>query len=86
MLQYSAESERWPTWRRPSTPSARVVHSAGEAPKVGPRIGRNGLLALCLGLLLALVVVFLADALDTRVRSVDAIRETLGLSSSRTFG
>ena len=60
-------------------PSARVVHSAGEAPKVGPRIGRNGLLALCLGLLLALVVVFLADALDTRVRSVDAIRETLGL-------
>ena len=61
------------------TPSARVVQAAGEAPKVGPRTGRNGLLALCLGLLLALVVVFLADTLDTRVRSVDAIRETLGL-------
>ena len=67
-------------------PSARVVHSAGEAPKVGPRTGRNGLLALCLGLLLALVVVFLADALDTRVRSVDAIRETPRSPSSRTFG
>ena len=61
------------------TPSAQVVHPAGEAPKVGPRTLRDGLLALCLGLLLALVVVFLADALDTRVRSVDAVRETLGL-------
>jgi polysaccharide biosynthesis transport protein len=61
------------------TPSAQVVHPAGEAPKVGPRTARNCLLALCLGLLLALVVVFLADALDTRVRSVDPIRETLGL-------
>jgi polysaccharide biosynthesis transport protein len=61
------------------TPSAQVVHPAGEAPKLGPRTGRNGVLALCLGLLLALIVVFLADALDTRVRSVDAIRETLGL-------
>jgi Mrp family chromosome partitioning ATPase len=40
---------------------------------------RNGLLAFCLGLVLALVVVFLADALDTRVRSVDAIRGILGL-------
>jgi capsular exopolysaccharide synthesis family protein len=63
------------------TPSAQVVDpaSAGEAPKVAPRTVRNGLLACCLGLLLALVVVFLADALDTRVRSVDAIRATLGV-------
>ena len=61
------------------TPSAQVVHPAGEAPKVGPRPLRNGLLAFCLGLVLALVVVFLADALDTRVRSVDAVRGTLGL-------
>ena len=61
------------------TPSAQVVHPAEEGPKVGPRPLRNGLLAFCLGLVLALVVVFLADALDTRVRSVDAIRGTLGL-------
>jgi capsular exopolysaccharide synthesis family protein len=59
--------------------SARVVTPAGEAPKVGPRTVRNGLIAFCLGLVLALVVVFLADALDTRVRSVDSIREALGL-------
>jgi capsular polysaccharide biosynthesis protein len=61
------------------TPSVQVVHPAGEGPKVGPRTLRNGLLAFCLGLVLALVVVLLADALDTRVRSVDAIRGTLGL-------
>ena len=61
------------------TRSARVVNPADEAPKVRPRTLRNGLIAFCLGLVLALVIVFLADALDTRVRSVDAIRETLGL-------
>jgi polysaccharide biosynthesis transport protein len=61
------------------TVSVEVVVPADEAPKVGPRTVRNGLLAFCLGLVLALVVVFLADALDTRVRSVDAIREALGL-------
>jgi non-specific protein-tyrosine kinase len=59
--------------------SAQVVNPAGEAPKVGPRTVRNGLIAFCLGLVLALVVVFLVDAFDTRVRSVDTIRETLGL-------
>ena len=61
------------------TPSAQVVREADEAPKVGPRTVRNGLIAVCLGLVLALIVVFLADALDTRVRSVDSIREALGL-------
>ena len=59
--------------------SAQVVQPADDAPKVGPRTVRNGLIAFCLGLVLALVVVFLADALDTRVKSVDAIREALGL-------
>ena len=60
-------------------PSPQVVRTADEAPKVGPRTVRNGLLAFCLGLVLALIFVFLLDALDTRVRSVDAIREALGL-------
>jgi hypothetical protein len=61
------------------TPSAQVDHPAAEAPKVGARTVRNGLLTFSLGLVPALVVVFLADALDTRVRSVDAIRGTLSL-------
>jgi polysaccharide biosynthesis transport protein len=61
------------------TPSAQVVREADEAPKAGPRTVRNGAIAFCLGLVLAIIIVFLADALDTRVRSVDAIREALGL-------
>jgi succinoglycan biosynthesis transport protein ExoP len=61
------------------TPSAHVVRDADRAPKVGPRTVRNGLLAFCLGLVLAVIIVFLVDALDTRVRSVDSIREALGL-------
>jgi capsular exopolysaccharide synthesis family protein len=60
-------------------PSAQVVRDADRAPKVGPRTVRNGFIALFLGLVLALIVVFLLDALDTRVRSVDSIREVLGL-------
>lgn len=61
------------------TPSAQVVREADKASKVGPRTVRNGLIAFCLGLVLALIFVFLADALDTRVRSVDTVREALGL-------
>jgi succinoglycan biosynthesis transport protein ExoP len=59
--------------------SMRVVNTAIEAPKVAPRTVRNSLIAVCLGVVLALVVAFLADALDTRVRSVETIREILGL-------
>jgi Mrp family chromosome partitioning ATPase/capsular polysaccharide biosynthesis protein len=61
------------------TVTVEVITEANEAPKVGPRTVRNTLIAFCLGLVLALVVVFLTDALDTRVKSVDAIREALGL-------
>jgi capsular exopolysaccharide synthesis family protein len=59
--------------------SMKVASPADEAPKVAPRTVRNGLLAVCLGVIFALVVAFLSDALDTRVRSVDTIREVLGL-------
>jgi succinoglycan biosynthesis transport protein ExoP len=61
------------------TPSTQVVRDADRAPKVGPRTIRNGFIAFCLGLVLALIVVFLADAVDTRVRSVDSIRGALGV-------
>ncbi len=60
-------------------PSTQVVRDADRAPKVGPRTMRNGFIALFLGLVLALIIVFLADALDTRVRSADRVREVLGL-------
>jgi tyrosine-protein kinase len=60
-------------------PSTQVVRDADRAPKVGPRTVRNGFIAVFLGVVLALIVVFLLDAVDTRVRSADAVREILRL-------
>lgn len=61
------------------TPTAVVVHEADRAEKVPSTATRNGLLALVLGVLFGLGAVFLREALDSRVRSVDTVRETLGL-------
>jgi succinoglycan biosynthesis transport protein ExoP len=61
------------------TPTAVVVAEPDRTTKVGSQTVRNGLIGLALGLVLGLVLAFLRDALDTRVRSVDAIRNRLGL-------
>ena len=58
---------------------ATLAAPAEQAVKVGPRPVRNGAVGLFLGIVLALVVVFLVDAADTRVRSADTIRDVLGL-------
>jgi capsular exopolysaccharide synthesis family protein len=59
--------------------SATVVREAGKAVKVEPRTTRNAGIAIVLGIILALGTAFLAEALDTRVRSVNTVRETLGI-------
>ena len=60
--------------------TAQVVREADLAEeKIAPRTVRNGAIAIVLGILLALGVAFLADALDTRVRSVDVVRDVLGI-------
>ena len=59
--------------------TAQVVREADLAEKIAPRTVRNGAIAVVLGILLALGVAFLADALDTRVRSVDVVRDVLGI-------
>lgn len=61
------------------TPTALVVDEPDRTTKVGSQTVRNGLIGLALGLVLGLVLAFLRDALDTRVRSVDTIRNGLGL-------
>jgi succinoglycan biosynthesis transport protein ExoP len=61
------------------TPPAEVVRQADRAVKVAPRTFRNGAIAVFLGLVLALCVAFLGDALDTRVRSVDVLTDTWGV-------
>jgi polysaccharide biosynthesis transport protein len=59
--------------------SAQLVRPAEKAEKVAPRTSRNGGIAIVLGLILALGAAFLAEALDTRVRSVSMVRDTLGI-------
>ena len=61
------------------TPTAEVVREADQAVKVAPKTVRNSAIAVFLGLVLALISAFLRDALDTRVRSVDVLRDAWGL-------
>jgi Mrp family chromosome partitioning ATPase len=56
-----------------------VVHPAGTAAQVQPRPVRNAAVAAVVGLLLGIALAFLWETLDTRVRSVDDVRELLGL-------
>lgn len=60
------------------TSNALVVQRASKAGKVQPRPKRDGILGLALGLALGLGLAFLWEALDTRVRTAEEIRERLG--------
>ena len=59
--------------------NAYVVHPAGTAAQVQPKAMRDTFLAAAVGLLLGIALAFLADTLDTRVKTVDEIRDVLGL-------
>jgi polysaccharide biosynthesis transport protein len=61
------------------TSRAVLVRPAEGAAQIQPKPVRNGIIGGMLGVVLALVFAFLAEALDTRVRSGDDIGEKLGL-------
>jgi succinoglycan biosynthesis transport protein ExoP len=61
------------------TPTASLVERAATAEKVRPRVVRNIVLGLGLGLLLGLGTAFMWEALDSRIRSEEEIAEVLGL-------
>jgi succinoglycan biosynthesis transport protein ExoP len=58
-------------------PTLVVLRASDEAVKVGPPVKRNGGLALILGIVLGLALAFLWDVLDSRVRSLDRLRNAL---------
>ena len=58
-------------------PTLVVLRASDEAVKVGPPVTRNGGIALILGIVLGLALAFLWDVLDTRVRSLDTLRNAL---------
>jgi succinoglycan biosynthesis transport protein ExoP len=60
--------------------NASVVQQAQSAVQTAPRTKRNVVLGLLLGLFLGTGLAFLREALDTRVRSADAIGSKLDLA------
>ena len=52
---------------------------AGEATQIAPRPRRNAALALAGGLVLGLLLVFLAETLSTKVRNADEVEARLGV-------
>ncbi len=61
------------------TSNALVTREADEAFQVQPRPMRAGLIAGVLGLGFGLILVFLAEAIDTRVRTTEELTRSLGL-------
>jgi Mrp family chromosome partitioning ATPase len=59
------------------TSNATLVEAADDAIQVQPRPVRNGVLGLALGVILGLVLAFLRETLDTRVRSADEVAARL---------
>jgi polysaccharide biosynthesis transport protein len=60
------------------TSNASVLQQAGGASQIQPRTKRNAILAAVLGLILGLVIAYLWETLDTRVRDTEDISEYLG--------
>jgi polysaccharide biosynthesis transport protein len=61
------------------TSNAFIIRSPSSAVQVRPRPLRNGLLGVLAGLFLGLVLAFIWERLDRRVRSAEELEETLGL-------
>ncbi len=60
------------------TSNAELVASATSAPKIRPRPTRDAIIGAILGLGLGLALALLFDAIDTRVRSSDEVRDLTG--------
>jgi Mrp family chromosome partitioning ATPase len=60
-----------------NTGHARIVETATEATKVSPAPLRDSMLGAAIGLLLALLIAAIREAVDTRIRSEEDVEEVL---------
>ncbi len=79
IAQLTAKDSQLSTLETLQTANAQVVATAVTAAKISPRPVKYGILGLLAGLLLAGLVAWLLEALDTRVRSSTEIGEALGI-------
>jgi Mrp family chromosome partitioning ATPase/capsular polysaccharide biosynthesis protein len=76
----SGKEQELATLQTLQTSRAEVVRVPDSAVQVAPKPYRNAVLGLMLGLVLGVGLAFLADAIDTRVRSSAEIGENLGMA------
>jgi polysaccharide biosynthesis transport protein len=74
-----AKEQQLRTWEALQTGNAVLVNRADQAIRVGAKPIRYGVLGLGLGLVMGILLAFLWDALDTRVRSAQEVAERLHL-------
>jgi polysaccharide biosynthesis transport protein len=79
--QLQARSQQLQTAEALATGNTSVIRAptAADATKVRPRPLRDALLAAAVGLIFGIVIAFVRDALDTRIRSADEIAARLGV-------
>ena len=74
-----SKDQQLATFEAFQTSNASLVQPADGTSQVQPRPVRNGVLAGLLGFALGLALVFLVEALDTRIRSAEDAERELGL-------
>ena len=77
--QASKAQQTWQTAKQALSNSNAVTQTAQSASKVRPATTKNLAMGLGLGIVIGLVLISLAEALDTRIRRSDEISERLGL-------
>ena len=78
-LDLQSKSDQLQTYMTLTRANAVLVREAGPAAKIRPRPVHYAIFGIGLGLVLGIGLAFLFELLDTRLRSVEAIHELLGL-------
>jgi Mrp family chromosome partitioning ATPase/capsular polysaccharide biosynthesis protein len=81
LAEYESQAQQLGTAEALATGNTSVIRTplAADATKIRPRPFRDAVLAGVIGLLLGIVIAFLRDAVDTRIRAAEEIGDQLGV-------